>query len=169
VTLALPPLRDRLDDLPLLVAHFLRKHGGATPPSLVPTALETMAAYNWPGNIRELENAVLHAIALAHDGALDIDTLPPRVREHFAAAVGGGGTGALTPAAGAAYEPVIEDGITLTEAKRRAAHEFEKRYLTKVLERAKGSVSEAARIAGLDRTNFRRLVQRHGLDPTKFK
>jgi two-component system response regulator HydG len=162
VTLALPPLRDRIDDLPLLVAHFLKKHGGDAPPNLAATALETMAAYAWPGNIRELENAVLHAIALARGGTLEVDTLPPRVREHFAPPVAAG-------ASATAPDPVIEDGITLTEAKRRAAHEFEKRYLTKVLERAKGSVSEAARIAGLDRTNFRRLVQRHGLDPNTFK
>ena len=55
------------------------------------------------------------------------------------------------------------------EAKRRAASEFEKRYLTRVMEKSKGSVSEGARLAGLDRTNFRRLLQRHGLDPATFK
>ncbi len=58
---------------------------------------------------------------------------------------------------------------TLTEAKRRAASDFEKRYLIKVLDKARGSVSEAARLAGLDRTNFRRLIQRHGIDPADFK
>jgi DNA-binding NtrC family response regulator len=63
-----------------------------------------------------------------------------------------------------------DDELTpLTEAKRRASMSFEKRYLTRVMEKAKGSVSEAARLAGLDRTNFRRLLQRHGLDPTTFK
>ena len=57
----------------------------------------------------------------------------------------------------------------LTEAKRRASSAFEKRYLVRVMEKSKGSVSEAARLAGLDRTNFRRLLQRHGLDPVTFK
>ena len=57
----------------------------------------------------------------------------------------------------------------LTEAKRRAAAVFEKNYLTMAMERAKGSISEAARLAGLDRTNFRRLLQRHGIDATTFK
>ena len=164
VTLALPPLRDRLDDLPSLVAHFVRKHGGAAPPNLSPAALETMAGYPWPGNVRELENAVLHAIALARGGVLDVDALPPRVREQFAPTPAGGiGSG---PTVGAV---TIEDGVTLTEAKRRASHDFERRYLQAVLERARGSVSEAARIAGLDRTNFRRLLQRHGIDPARFK
>jgi two-component system response regulator HydG len=69
--------------------------------------------------------------------------------------------------------PTIEDDAAnlepLTEAKRRASSAFEKRYLTKVMERAKGSVSEAARLAGLDRTNFRRLLQRHGIDAASFK
>jgi DNA-binding NtrC family response regulator len=161
VTLALPPLRERLDDLPILVAHFLKKHGGPMPLTLSPTVLETMAAYPWPGNIRELENAVLHAIALAREGALEVDSLPPRVRERFAPP--------LSVATSAGVEPCIEDGVTLTEAKRRAAHDFERRYLDKVLARARGSVSEAARLAGLDRTNFRRLLQRHGLDPARFR
>jgi two-component system response regulator HydG len=163
VALQLPALRERLDDLPILVAHFLRKHGGPAPPTLSPIALETMARYPWPGNIRELENAVLRALALAHDGTLGVDTLPPRVREQFAPTAGGSGA---IPIVG---DVQIEDGITLTEAKRRAAHEFEKRYLVKVLEKARGSVSEAARIAGIDRTNFRRLLQRHGLEPGSFK
>jgi two-component system response regulator GlrR len=57
----------------------------------------------------------------------------------------------------------------LTEAKRRASAEFEKNYLNMAMERAKGSISEAARLAGLDRTNFRRLLQRHGIDATTFK
>lgn len=60
----------------------------------------------------------------------------------------------------------VEDdllALPLVEAKRRVAAEFERNYLVRVMERAKGSVSEAARLTGLDRTNFRRLLQRHGL------
>ena len=57
----------------------------------------------------------------------------------------------------------------LTDAKRRASAAFEKRYLQAAMERAKGSVSEAARLSGLDRTNFRRLLQRHGIDATTYK
>jgi two-component system, NtrC family, response regulator GlrR len=59
--------------------------------------------------------------------------------------------------------------VGLTEAKRRASAAFEKRYLIRVMEKAKGSVSEAARLAALDRTNFRRLLQRHGIDASTFK
>ncbi|HEY5949370.1 MAG TPA: sigma-54 dependent transcriptional regulator [Kofleriaceae bacterium] len=157
VVVRVPPLRERLDDLPLLAAHFLRKHGGERPPSLSPDALEAMTSYAWPGNVRELENSILHAIALHHEEVIGAESLP-------AAIVGRTRSGA-TPAASlddVELEP-------LTEAKRRASSAFEKRYLVKVMEKAKGSVSEAARLAGLDRTNFRRLLQRHGIDATMFK
>src|SRR5580765_2523764 len=73
---------------------------------------------------------------------------------------GVGSTGSVIMLAG---DRTSDDGeLTLTEAKRRASSAFEKRYLVRVMEKAKGSVSEAARLAGLDRTNFRRLLQRHG-------
>ena len=157
VVVRVPPLRERLDDLPLLAAHFIRKHGGQRPPSLSPDALEAMAVYAWPGNVRELENAVLHSIALHHGEVIGPESLPASI-------VGRARTGA-------ASAPSLDDGELepLTEAKRRASASFEKRYLVKVMEKAKGSVSEAARLAGLDRTNFRRLLQRHGIDAATFK
>jgi DNA-binding NtrC family response regulator len=160
VTLALPPLRERIDDLPLLVAHFLRKHCGDKPPALAPAALDALQMYPWPGNIRELENALLHAIALTHDGdTIDIAVLPPRIRDRD-----------TTVRPTVAVEDIdLEEGVTLTEAKRRAGHEFERRYLLRVIEVAKGSVSEASRLSGLDRANFRRLLQRHNIDATRFK
>jgi DNA-binding NtrC family response regulator len=158
VVLRVPPLRERLDDLPLLAAHFLRKHGGERPPTLSPDSLEAMTSYAWPGNVRELENAVLHAIALRQGDIIGPEYLP--------SALAGKGRG--TAPGGVSH---LEDGELepLTEAKRRASAAFEKRYLVKVMEKAKGSVSEAARLSGLDRTNFRRLLQRHGIDPATFK
>ena len=159
VVLRVPPLRERLDDLPLLAAHFLRKHGGAKPPSLSPDALEAMMEYAWPGNVRELENAILHAIALHHGDVINAESLPATIF----------GRRAPLGAASSASDDDVNNVEPLTEAKRRASSAFEKRYLTKVMERAKGSVSEAARLAGLDRTNFRRLLQRHGIDPASFK
>jgi DNA-binding NtrC family response regulator len=140
----------------MLAAHFLHKHGGAKPPSLSPEALEDMTAYAWPGNVRELENAILHAVALHHGDVIGPESLPTSIT-HRSAPPG-------TPIA-------REDGELepLTEAKRRASAAFEKRYLVAAMEKAKGSVSEAARLAGLDRTNFRRLLQKHEIDATTFK
>jgi two-component system, NtrC family, response regulator HydG len=157
VVLRAPPLRERLDDLPLLAAHFLRKHGGERPPSLHPDALDAMTAYSWPGNVRELENAVLHAIALHHGDVIGSESLPATI---------GGRSRSSSATVAVADDDTLEP---LTDAKRRAASTFEQRYLTKVMERARGSVSEAARLAGLDRTNFRRLLQRHSIDPASFK
>jgi two-component system response regulator HydG len=159
VVLRVPPLRERLDDLPLLAAHFLKKHGGARPPSLSPDALEAMTTYAWPGNVRELENSILHAIALHHGDVIGTESLPSAVTGRSRSS---GSTGSGSNLDDGELEP-------LTEAKRRASAAFEKRYLVKVMEKAKGSVSEAARLAGLDRTNFRRLLQRHGIDPASFK
>jgi DNA-binding NtrC family response regulator len=162
VVLEVPPLRDRLDDVPLLAAHFLRKHAESPPPSFAPDALEAMLSYAWPGNVRELENAIMHAVALRHGDAIGVAELPLQVGAPKAKHVSRGfapssvlaGTDELPP---------------LTEAKRQAGAQFERAYLREAMERAKGSVSEAARLAGLDRTNFRRLLQRHSLDPTSFK
>jgi DNA-binding NtrC family response regulator len=162
VVLSVPPLRERYEDLPMLVAHFLRKQGGATPMGLSPEALDAMMLYAWPGNVRELENAILHAIALHQGEVLQPESLPNAViaRNHERMSVA---MPVMTPGADDDQLP------PLTEAKRRASAVFEKNYLTVAMERAKGSISEAARLAGLDRTNFRRLLQRHGIDATSFK
>ncbi len=161
VVIRVPPLRERLDDLPLLAAHFVKKHGGERPPSLSPDALEAMTTYAWPGNVRELENAILHANALHHGDVIGAESLP--------SAITGRARGSSASAGSAG--PSLDDGELepLTEATRRASAAFEKRYLVKVMEKARGSVSEAARLAGLDRTNFRRLLQRHGIDAASFK
>ncbi len=160
VVLAVPPLRDRLDDLPQLAAHFLRKHGGAKPPSLSPEALDAMIHYAWPGNVRELENALLHAIALHHGDVIGPESLPAHVSPR---AKGSG------PLARVDDEGDIDPTLTLTEAKRRASATFERAYLLRVMQQSKGSISEAARLAGLDRANFRRLLTRHGINPSGFK
>jgi two-component system response regulator HydG len=169
VVLSVPPLRERYEDLPMLAAHFLKKHGGASPLGLSPEALDAMMSYAWPGNVRELENAIMHAGALHQGEVLMPEALPSAV-----VARNNGRTrppGSPSPS-GSVPIPTLGDDEQLpplTEAKRRASAVFEKNYLTVAMERAKGSISEAARLAGLDRTNFRRLLQRHGIDATQFK
>jgi DNA-binding NtrC family response regulator len=153
-------LRERRDDIPPLVAHFIEKLGPRVNPrirTIADDALGRLMAYGWPGNVRELENAVLHAIALHHGEVLGPESLPATI------------AGRSKSFAGSTAAPDDDMLEPLTDAKRRAGASFEKRYLTKVMERAKGSVSEAARLAGLDRTNFRRLLQRHGIDASTFK
>jgi DNA-binding NtrC family response regulator len=156
LALTLPPLRERRDDIPLLVAHFLRKHGGSAPPQLAPAALEALVAAPWPGNVRELENALLHAIAYAAEGEIGLDALPPEIVK----AKGSSPIKKLTA------EEVVRP---LAEAKREMTDRFEREYLIKVLKLGNGSISEAARIAGVDRTNLRRLLKRHGIDADVFR
>ena len=160
VNLVVPPLRERRADLPALIAALLRKHA-EVPPEVSPQALEAIHGYPWPGNVRELENALLHALAMKTGDAIEVIDLPPTIGRPRLAA----GSGVLARVDGAK----VGDGTPFTEAKRAAALEFERAYLLQLMERAQGSVSGAARLAGVDRTNFRRLLQRHGIDSSQFR
>jgi DNA-binding NtrC family response regulator len=155
VTLTLPALRERKDDLALLAAHFLRKHGGDPAPRLTAAAFEALVAYAWPGNVRELENTIMGALALRQGDAIDVSALPARILE------------AARPAAPA--PAAIDVDQPLADAKRKAMNDFEKAYLLRVLDATKGNVAEAARRTGVDRSNFRRLLHRHGIDAENFR
>jgi len=158
VVLEIPPLRERREDLPELCARFLSKHGGGANLSLSPPALDAIMAHQWPGNVRELENAIQSAIAMRSGNVIGVESLPANLRNRI-----NGSRPIPLPHLGG------EDQLTLTEAKKLVSAQFERDYLQQIMQRAQGSVAEAARIAGLDRTNFRRLLQRHNIDPTTFK
>jgi DNA-binding NtrC family response regulator len=157
VNLAVPPLRERRADLTALISVLLQKHAPSSTPDLSARTLEALFSYPWPGNVRELENALLHALAMKSGNTIEPTDLPPSIggRTKFAS-----GSGVLSK---------VGDGVPLTEAKRQAAMEFERAYLLQLMERAQGSVSAAARMAGVDRTNFRRLLHRHGIDSSRFR
>ncbi|MFT3694235.1 MAG: sigma-54 dependent transcriptional regulator [Kofleriaceae bacterium] len=157
VVLAIPPLRERLEDLPDLAARFLQKHGHDAPLVLNPSALDALTNYGWPGNVRELENAIISAIAMRTSDSIGVESLPPHLRKVR------GSMPIPLPALDS------DEQLSLVEAKRRVSAAFERDYLQQVMQRAQGSVAEAARIAGIDRTNFRRLLQRHNIDPGSFK
>lgn len=89
ITIHLPPLRERTEDVPLLVEHFLKVFGGASPPSLAPDALEALQAYNWPGNVRELRNVMERAVLLAAGGEVRASELPLGQSTAAATLVGG--------------------------------------------------------------------------------
>ena len=167
VSVSLPPLRDRMSDVPMLVAHLLKKHGAVPTTRLTPAASECLAAHNWPGNVRELENAILHALALATGDVIDVTAFPAHVREIVAQPASPSTTS--ISANNSSAPATALDLLPLTEAKRQAAAIFEREYLEKLLARTGGNLSEAARHAGLDRTNFRRSLHRAGIDPTRFR
>jgi len=144
LTVHVPALRQRRSDIPLLVHHFLRKHSqrlGKTVSSVSPEALERLCAHSWPGNVRELENAVERAIVLAAGETFGVELLPAVLRS------------APHPT-----ESSEDRRHLLPLADAKAA--FERAYIEKLMERADGKLSEAARLAGLDPSNLRRLMKR---------
>ena len=169
VSVHLPPLRDRLDDVPLLAKHLMNKHSPDRNFRLTADALNALMAYHWPGNVRELENAIQHALALAQGDEIGVDVLPQRLRSTPLSV-------SLTPdtsvsAATAANTANVSwaDNMAFNEARKLSQKSFELAYLTRLLERTQGNVSEAARVAGLDRSNFRRVLSRHEIDPNSYR
>ncbi len=81
VTIKLPPLRERPDDIPLLIKHFIQKFGGENPPEIGPDAFGILANYRWPGNIRQLENVIERSVLLAHGKKIEVHHLPEEIRQ----------------------------------------------------------------------------------------
>jgi two-component system response regulator GlrR len=143
----IPPLRERREDIPLLAHHFLKilceKHG-RTLNGFTPDAMEMLTACDWPGNVRELMNVVEQCCALSMAPLIPASLVSRALREK--------------------PEDML-DKLTYADAKQR----FERDYLIQLLKITSGQVTDAARIAGRNRTEFYRLLQRHHLSPTMFK
>ncbi|RMH40744.1 MAG: sigma-54-dependent Fis family transcriptional regulator [Deltaproteobacteria bacterium] len=167
VHIDLPPLRDRLDDVPLLVAHFVAKHAdrsGHSPPTFSPAAIEALCSYDWPGNVRELENVVQRLLALVPGDEIRPEHLPSRVV--------GASSGRLRAVVVPEPQPVVDDlawtdGMPFAEARRLVQERFERAYVTRLLDQVDGNIAEAARRAGMDRSNFRRVMIRAGVTADK--
>ena len=150
VTIKLPPLRERLEDIPLLATHFVRRTSTAAPARFSPEALTTLSRYGWPGNVRELENAVLHAVSMADD-VIYPEHLPERVRTRATDAGASGLDRASEPAAGG------RGG----SAKFPTLAEMEASYVSRVLESTNGNKQAAAKILNIDRKTLSRIVARN--------
>jgi DNA-binding NtrC family response regulator len=152
----LPPLRDRCEDVPLLVEHFLKRFNERFNRSVMRPSDEEMArlmTYDWPGNVRELCNAVERGVVLSEDEKLHFeDILPPLARASSSQASGDGDADSLV------MTPDLS--LPLGEAKQR----MEEAYIRKLLKATHGNISEAARISGLYRANIYRLMARYGID-----
>ncbi len=167
VPISIPPLRDRPEDISLLASHFLRTYwrmhrGGETrPPTLSDEAIRALQAYPWPGNVRQLQNAIEHAVVLLDPGqAVRASDIPLE-------SVPGKGPARGTPPGGSDLP-----GDLLREsyhtARERVITQFERRYLAELVRAAEGNMSKAARLAGVDRTTLYRLMERHGLERDAF-
>jgi DNA-binding NtrC family response regulator len=147
VEVHLPPLRARQGDLPRLVQRFLERAGAAPLAEQVGGAgLERLERYHWPGNVRELRNVISRAVALAGPGD-DFAALPILLR----------------PTVAAPAEATVRADRPFHEAKDEVVERFERAYLTDLVRRAGGNLSQAARHAGLERKYLYRLLERAGL------
>jgi DNA-binding NtrC family response regulator len=157
VPIHLPPLRERREDISLLADHFLawfwERHRGyenGSLPKWTDEARRAMLARPWPGNVRELRNVVEHISVLAEpDGTIEADHIP-FLEE---------GDGASS--ARMSFRGVME-GQDYHTARDQVLADFERGYLEYVVAESKGNISDAARIAGVDRTTLYRLMEKHG-------
>ncbi|WP_224243612.1 sigma-54-dependent transcriptional regulator [Hyalangium gracile] len=150
ITIDLPPLRDRPEDVPLLAHHFLKMYSAKLAKKVTgftPRAMEALTVNRWTGNVRELENVIERAVVLTSNDLLDVEDLPPGFQE--------------SPQAGSPVEVFSLAHLPYAQAKRLAMRAFERRYLTALLEKNNNNVSSAARAAGVDRSNFRRLLKQY--------
>jgi transcriptional regulator with GAF, ATPase, and Fis domain len=139
-----PPLRDRLSDLPLLVEHFLRLERSSRSASEIPTSVwELFRSYRWPGNVRELRNAVQRLLITPERPLPNVDTI------------------STEPTHGPADQ--LEPHLPLRFARRKAADEFEHDYVYSVLQRTDGNVTRAAAIAEVSRQMIQKLMKKYGI------
>jgi DNA-binding NtrC family response regulator len=155
LSIALPPLRDRVDDILPLAVHFIAKYQrDAAAVSLSTDAERALLAYSWPGNVRELENAIQRTMAMSGSSVI------------VAADLG------LAPAPPAIAVATKADAGTplrpFNEAKRDVIDAFERTYLTQALRAHRGNVSRAAKSARKERRDFGRLLKKHQLNPRQF-
>ncbi len=150
LTIDLPSLKDRKGDVELLAQHFLRLLGGDQAAGrLTREALDALREYSFPGNVRELENALTRAVALAGNGPITVDCLPPHLYSTFTA------NAAVSPAA-KDKESLINDWPTLDELQRR--------YLALALDKVHGNRQHAADLLGITRRTIQRLIARYNLN-----
>ncbi len=146
----IPPLRERKDDIPILVKHFIDKYNmkyNKNIPGIKPDALEILIKYDWPGNIRQLESIVSKAVILADDGEfIKIEHLDPEVKV------------------------VVEDfPLEYSKAKKSYTEKFMKTYLGVLLSITGGNISQAAKLAKIERQSLQKLLKKYRIDPSRYR
>lgn len=158
IPIHLPPLRERTEDIPLLIQNFLTKAASElNTPSKVftATAVEAMMEHPWPGNVRELENEVARIVALCPKDEITVDDLSPKFIKS-------------TPSPSILVSTLDSSGHTYKEAKRLFLDKFQYNYVKAQLEKHGGNVSKAASASGMERRTFQRIMKKATLSRTDF-
>src|ERR1041385_421396 len=148
IQLQLPPLRQRREDIQLLVAHFLRKHATGPTPALAldEKTMQCLTAYSWPGNVRELENVIERGITLSQGGVMTTEDLPPRVRQSHD------------------MPPLSTDDLAELFSGLPNLDEIERRYILHVLEATGNNRKRTAEILGINRKTLYRMAARFEIE-----
>jgi two-component system, NtrC family, response regulator PilR len=158
IPITVPPLRDRREDVPLLVNHFLRKYvraAGKNIPRVDQASLTTLTNYDWPGNVRQLENTIERAVALETGEQLHVELPAERLRARAAAAGAEGGTSV------AAAGVILPEGMDM----ERYIAEIERSLLKSALAQAHGVQARAAHALKISYRSFRHLMKKYELSP----
>jgi|SRR5579872_6380617 len=152
LTIELAPLRERPEDIPLLVRHFLQQASGQSQPlHLTEAAIRALQNYSFPGNVRELQNALTRALALCSGGPITLDCLPPQI--------------AHVDAARSSRTEI--DQVSAIAADQPTMEELERRYLILTLRRTGGNRRRAAELLGLHPRTIYRLAKKYHLIPAE--
>jgi len=159
ITIPIPPLRERKQDIPLLVEHFLAKHrevfkkkvSGLSEP-----ALQLLMNYSWPGNVRELENALVRALVLCDSDRIEVGDLPEELRGEEK------GKGARVPVDKEELKRMKK------EAQQEIKEEIEKKFILEALRQGEGNILRSAVKVGMDRRQFQNLIKKYGISKDDF-
>src|SRR5688500_15342414 len=152
ITVQLPALRERKDDIPLLVQHFFEKYGRENNKpnlELTPDALDLLFEHDWPGNVRELENVIERAAVLTSGSRIDVDMIPEHVRSSRRFQI----PQVAIPPEGISFREVITD--------------FERRLIESTLEAAGGVQKKAAELLRIKPTTLNEMIKRHDIRPRR--
>ncbi len=156
IRLDLPPLRERIEDIPVLTAHFAQKYArpGQPTPVVSPEAMQVLLANNWPGNVRQLENAIERACVTARDGVIQPANLPTDIGQRTS---------------GAKQLLQVDLCRSLPEQVAEISTAFEERYLRKALRKTRGHVGKCATISGLSRRSVTEKIGQFKIDKSEYK
>ena len=153
IPIVIPPLRERRSDIPLLIDHFLTRFNQSKRTEvsgLASDAMRLLTEYDWPGNIRELENMIERLVVLKKHGVLSLEDLPEKIRRR-----------SVGPELKEQFIRFSEDGINLS----REVEQYEKHLIVEALRKANGVTSRAAQLLHLNRTTLVEKLKRKGVDP----